>query len=499
MNLWPHQTKALAELALLAPGESVCVTSPTGGGKGLIISESIKSAQTSVLYTNRKMLLQQTAKRLDAAGIQHGIRAAGHESDFGQPHQLSSIQTEDARVIKKGTWILHDSQLVQIDEAHVQKEATACEIVARHRKYHKSTLIGYTATPLGIGHLYDRLIVAGTNSELRACGALVPAYQYGPDEPDMGNIKRTKTGEYRQADIVKAIMTHTIFGRVIDHWKQLNPEAKPTLLFAPGVKESLWFAQQLCDAGIPAAHIDGNDVWMDGEFRKSDDEARDELMNRSRDGSIKIICNRFVLREGIDAPWLECGIFATMFGALTSFVQSGGRLLRTHSGKDRATIIDHGGNWHRHGSLNSDRIWELDSTDYIVSECREERMRQKKEREPIVCIRCTMIRMSGSVCPGCGYEQHSRSRMVIQASGNLKEMAGDIYNPRRTMKSPTAGSIWKNHYYRARNRGATFNQARALFAYENNWQWPPHDLPLMPIEERDWFKRIKDVPVERLR
>jgi superfamily II DNA or RNA helicase len=278
----------------------------------------------------------------------------------------------------------------------------------------------------------------------------------------------------------------------------LNETEKPTLLFAPGVKESLWFAEQLTKEGIPSAHIDGNDVWLKGSFYRSDQEARDELRRMAESGDVKIICNRFVLREGIDWPFIEHMIFATIFGALTSYLQSGGRGLRAHHGKPFVTVQDHGGNWWRHGSLNSDREWSLDTTDYMVSEAREERLRKRKEPEPICCPKCFGLRLSGPQCPFCKFIHHERSRMVVQLDGSLKEMHGNIFRVRRIDGRQDIVKHWTKYYYRGRNADMTFNQVRGLYAYENNWKWPPDGLPFMPKEELDWFRHVSEVPVDRL-
>lgn len=501
MELWEHQRRGLAELwELMTPGNAICFTSPTGGGKTVCMTQILKHVGRSILYTNRRMLLDQTAKVLEREGISFGYRAAGHAPEFHRPIQLSSIQTEASRVIKRDSWPLHDAEVVLIDEAHANKEGVMCELIRRHREA-GAIIVGVTATPLDIGHIYDHLVVAGKTRELIDAGVLLPAKQYGPDEPDLRHVKRTKTGEYKQAEIVKAIMTHSIFGRVIDHWRRLNPEEKATIGFAPGVKESLWFAEKCCAEGINAAHIDGDNVWIDGTLYKSDEAARDELKLRSAEGDIKIVWNRFVMREGIDWPHLYHGIFATIFGSLVSFLQSGGRLLRADRNQpDMKYVIiqDHGGNWHRHGSLNSDRQWELGASDYAVCGVREERMREKKEREPICCPKCFALRLSGPDCIQCGHRSDMRSRMVVQADGSLKEMKGDIYRPRRTYRQGDVEDKWKKYYFRCKKAGMTFNQASALFAMENNWQHPPRNISLMPIAELDWFRTVGDVPMSRL-
>lgn len=281
-----------------------------------------------VIYTNRKMLLEQIAQRLEVAGIEHGIRASGYAPALLRSVQISSMQTEKARVFDSGRWELHDAKLVLVDEAHNQTGDVAEKVIHQHVAA-GAVVCGFTATPLGIGEIYDHLIIAGTNSELRKCGALVPCYTYGPDEPDTQKIKPTATGEYTEADVRKVMMTPTIFGRVQKWHLKLNPDLRPAILFAPGVAESIFFAEQYVKAGIPAAHIDGDDIWVDGKFYSSTPSGRADVLAMSEAGELKVICNRYVLREAIDMPWLFHGIGATVFGSLSSFLQSGGRLLRT--------------------------------------------------------------------------------------------------------------------------------------------------------------------------
>jgi DNA repair protein RadD len=502
MNLWPHQQRAVEELPdLLVPGSRVVTTAPTGGGKSLIVEEMIREFGSFTLYTNRKMLLEQLAERLRKASIPHGILAAGHKPDFNQPVQLASIQTMLARSVKRTLWDIPRSRVVGIDEAHLNAGGSMQALVDQHMRY-GAACWGITATPLDIGHFYNHLHVAGTVSELRACGALVPAIHYAPDEPDTRGLKRTKTGEYAERDVVKKIMSATIIGRVIDNYFKLNKQQSPTVLFAPGVKESLWFCEELNKAGIPAAHIDGDRVSMDGEHYVSSHEAREEVRDRLQDGRLKVVCNRFVLREGIDWPFVQHLIFATIFGSLGSYLQSGGRGLRAcpSVGKEHVTIQDHGGNWHRQGSLNSDREWNLSDTNYMVSELREQRMKKKEEREPITCPKCHMVRLSGSGCPGCGLASSIKTRMVVQKDGSLKAQTGDIYRMPVVDRGPreTIEKRWESCYWSCKKKGETFRQAYGLYHYRHDWKAPPEGLPLMPQNERDWFLPIKDVPMERL-
>ena len=504
-RLWPHQNRCLNELAeAIASGQrKICVTSPTGGGKSRIVFEHIIRANEPIsLYTDRVMLKEQLARNMTEAGLSFGIRAAGHEEDWADV-QICMIQSEVSRCVKGGRTI-HPAKQVIFDEAHKQVADTSIAI----RELHGDVIdIGVTATPLGIGHVYDHLIIAGTNSELRECGALVPAHTYGPDEPDtkwVGTVK-VDDGECGIAKSKRMEFAKRVFGSVVEHYHQYNPEQRPALLFAPGVPEAMYFCEQLTEAGIPTAHIDGKNCVIDGQVVATSPEVRDEIAARSLNGDIKVVTNRFVLREGIDWPWIYHGIFATVFGSLTSYLQSGGRILRAHPSLDRVVIQDHGGNWWRHGSLNANRDWKLEYTDRIVAGLREKNIREKKEPEPIVCVKCGACRLSGATCAKCGYQYVQKSRVVLQKDGIMREMKGDIFRARRILsESQKIRDEWSGRVRAIRNskkptvQTMTFAQLDATFARDHNWQYAPRTCPSMPIKETDWFRPIKDVPMGEL-
>lgn len=510
MKLWAHQVRALEDIddAICAGETNICVTSPTGGGKSQMIFELIHARDDAIsLYTDRRMLLAQIAEGLSDEGISYGMRAAGHKPDLAQRIQLSMMQTEGSKTSNGRA--VHPSDLVIIDEAHKMAADTMMALDEEHLNLKPNRIkIGTTATPLGIGHFYDHLVVAGTNSELRDCGALVPAYHYGPDEPDTKWIKNIKVdgGECGIPNARRNEYVHCVFGRVLDHIHIYNPQLLPMLLFAPGVEQSKWFAQELTKHGIPSAHIDGTEIWVDDMELDPTDDNRAMLAERSRIGDIKCVCNRFVMREGINWPWLYHGILATVFGSLTSYVQAGGRLLRNHQYLPGHVIIqDHGGNWHRHGSLNSDREWDLGYDDRIAQGMRKTRLQNKQDSEPIVCPKCYACRLSGPECPQCGYRHTKRVRGVLQKDGTLREMRGDIYRaPRRMEPSEKVEKDWVGRIRGIRKSikpkvmTMTFAQAEVSFARDHKWMYPPRGLPEQPLDPADWFRPIQKVPYDRL-
>ncbi len=513
---WLHQAKGIVETydAREAGFRKICVTSPTGGGKSQMIRQMIEDGRQqrlkSILYTNRKMLLEQISGVLTAAGIGHGLRASGHDPRLLDDVQVSSISTENSRVFGSGRWPLHEADQIFIDEAHGQKGAIARKLIDEHLA-RGATIYGFTATPLDIGDIYEKLVVAGVNSELRACGAHLPCYMFSPDEPDMRWIKaKSKSGEFTEGQARKAIMRPRIFARVLESFRELNAEGRPTILFAPGVRESVWFAEQFREAGISAAHIDGENISFgetegEGDDKKSivepsTPQMRADILGGSEDGSIKVLCNRFVLREAIDAPWLGHCIFATIIGSIVGYLQSGGRLLRSHPSLDRVTVQDHGGHWWRPGlgSLNADRHWELNYSSKEYAAKAESDFREKREQEPIRCPKCGAIRRGGERCHECGFITTKKSRMVVQVDGTLKEMKGDIFKPQVVSTRDDTEKLWNKYYFSSKNSGQTFSQARGRFKHDQGY-WPPTNLPLMPLREIDWASKIKDVPFSDLK
>ena len=96
-------------------------------------------------------------------------------------------------------------------------------------------------------------------------------------------------------------------------------------------------------------------MYIDGEEYASDPLKRAEVIDKLRAGDIKVICNRYVMREGIDIPELYHIILATPIGSLSSYVQVVGRALRNHPSLDKVIVQDHAGNFWRHGSANANR------------------------------------------------------------------------------------------------------------------------------------------------
>lgn len=515
---WDHQPAAINfivqkthQLSKLKTKPRIIVASPTGAGKSRIVMEAMKrlnaEGKRTAFVVNRRTLITQFSDSAKSDGISFSMLASGYgDGDLSAPNVIIAADTLISRVLKKDGASMPLVDVVFIDEAHLNCNGGKFEILKRFTDS-GAIVYGITATPIGMAHAYDDIAIFGTNSELRKCGALMPAMVYGPDEPDMRHIKRVNV-EFVQKDVEKWFgkHRHQIFGRVLEFYKILNPQQRPAILFAPGLGESVWFVDELEKAGVSAVHIDGEDIYRNGQYLASDPVTRKKVFEQVRNGQIKIISNRHVMREGIDLPELYHEIIATPIGSLRSYIQIVGRVLRHHKSLDdvgHVVIQDHGGNWWRHGSPNMDRDWqelwrcpENYSTEFKASQHKE-----GKEPEPINCPQCRSIRASGRQCQKCGYVADLSRRSVWQVNGDLKDLHGAVYKPMRRKKKEDTEDIWRNMVIAAKrsksDRPMTWRQAEALFFLRHGY-YPPRDIFYMPKDDAVMWWRIRETPNSEL-
>lgn len=537
INPWRHQEKGVAEtIRVLDDGFSACMTSPTGSGKTdmfiALTNWGLKQKKKVLLLTNRILLTEQTRRVFHSAKVFAGVVSSSmpqYEYDDAEV-QIATIQTVLSRRKNSNYWL--GAGLVLPDEMHQLGSGASAELLNEYQD-RGSMVAGATATPLGVSNVCDKLVVAAGTRELQDEGLLCFAEWFAPLELDTRKLTKGKVdlsiaendarrtwGPLRGGDAVKAV----IVGNILEHYKRLHPRLIHTLAFAPGVKESVWAARHCWMNGIRALHIDGADFWCDGELydRKRDEQRLKDYMQEWRDGDIPIIWNRFVLREGINEPCMECLLLATPVGSYRSLLQMVGRVLRTSKETPRmARVIDFGGAWWRHGSVNVnvdwDAVFECDDPD-VLPKNRIAEHRETGETVGRACPKCGMVHKSKGrilACQYCGHElfRGKSSRPIIQADGTLSEVNGEPIKQWAIKAKPENEKIWASLYWNAikNEKDVTFNQLYQQFGYRMAveqgsrekpafWKsyYPPRDTPLMPIKPNAWHSLVKDVPKENL-
>jgi hypothetical protein len=83
--------------------------------------------------------------------------------------------------------------------------------------------------------------------------------------------------------------------------------------------------------------------------------------------------------------------------------------------------------------------------------------------------------------------------------GRMVTKDGHLVKPKYVAMKPDTQRLWNNLYFGFKRKGVdrTFNQLAGFFAHEYGYH-PPKDLDFMPKESSDWYRKIVDVPANRL-
>ncbi|HBH91397.1 MAG TPA: hypothetical protein DDY27_15985, partial [Hyphomonadaceae bacterium] len=193
-------------------------------------------------------------------GIKAGVVASEFSTDADPtaPLQICQLQTVAARL---GDYrhMFPFADVVIVDEAHQQTGEQAEKVFNKHVDS-GAFLLGFTATPVNMGGLYEKLVCKASFKQLLECNAHLPVMCFGPDRPDLDRLKTSQSGEFSQQVNIKLNEPKRIFGTVFENWQRLNPEGLSTIGFAPGVKESRYFHEKFVANDVTSAHVDGERV-----------------------------------------------------------------------------------------------------------------------------------------------------------------------------------------------------------------------------------------------
>tara|TARA_R100000664_G_scaffold34016_1_gene53434 strand:+ start:5789 stop:7360 length:1572 start_codon:yes stop_codon:yes gene_type:complete len=468
MDLWEHQKRGIQQSRACWADPKIkswCVVAPPGAGKSLMMRRmaipATESGKRVSIYLHRRMLTRQTIDLFLKEGVDFGVIANGFEQYQNDEAslQICSLPTVYSRM-EKFNFRWPYSDLVIVDERHQQVERQASVVFSRHIN-EGAQIAGFTATPVGLNGHAQKLVNAGTYREMLDVGAHLPVEHYMPDSPSLEKLKKSRI---TTPENIAYNRVPTIFGRVYEHWKKLNPDQLPAVGFAPGVEQAIWFADLFRQKGVACCSLDAktsvfveknnNGVFVKKEYT-TDESTRKEVLDGSADGKYKIVWNRFILREAIDLPaWYHC-ILCTTMGSLSTYLQTTGRVLRNFPGYDKVILQDHSGNIDRHGFCNEERAWILGSTNISMFKKRMKKLLAKKDLVEIVCPKCFAYRTHGSDCPKCGFRYFKNTRTVRMISGELKKV--DIY--KRKSDRQKCESILKSCFWICARSNRTFQQA----------------------------------------
>ena len=391
MELRPYQQR-LIEMARAEMREGkrrVLIVAPCGAGKTILSAfmcgEHAAKGGKILYLAHRAELLSQAAQTFERAGIAEAKPFKGESAiKVGESITVMSVQTAARRTGK-----MQQPTMIVVDECHHIASQTYQHVI---NAWPDAYVVGLTATPVrldgkGLGDTFQAMVSAVDAKWLIDHHFLAPYRYFSVPGIDTSGLKKVR-GDYAAGDmeaLFSAAGNAKIAGDVIKHYKRIA-EGQQAICYCPTVRISKDYAEKFRKAGISAEH-------MDGGTPKAE---REGIVERFRQGEVKIICNVDLLGEGFDVPDCAVTIMLRPTASLSLYIQQAMRCMRYREGK-RAIIIDHVSNYKRHGAPDADREWTLNGKKRKVKESDVPKTR--------TCPECyAELEANVKKCPECGYE-----------------------------------------------------------------------------------------------
>lgn len=369
---------------------SIIVQSPPRSGKTVVMAHIAKGATDKknhvLFFSHRKEINDQVVKTFKANAVNLAYCTIG------------SVQS----LVRKIDG-LPPPEIILVDEAHHIKAASYKKIL---EAFPKSLKLFFTGTPVrlngqGFEELADDLIIGKSIKWLQEHGNIAPFKYYAPNLIDLSKLKKSG-GDFTQKSIDEAFKK-AIYGDVINHYIKLS-KGKQAICYAHNVATAERVSDEFNQSGITSKVVHG----------KTPKKERDRLMKQFRDGEILVLVNVELFTEGVDLPDVTTCIMLRPTQSLSLFLQFAMRPLNPQTGKT-AILIDHVGNYSRHGFPNEDRAWSLQGLSKKRSEYNTKGELTIKQCED--CFGCFDSSVTRT-CPYCGHEPVLTERELE----NIKEI-----------------------------------------------------------------------------
>lgn len=325
---------------------SVMVQMPTGTGKTHLLAAIVKefldgSGEGEVwIVAHRRELVEQiegTVARYEMGKDDRRIR-------------VFSIQwlSRNRRTVEGSP------ALIVIDEAH---HALATTYRMLWEIYPDTRKLGMTATPCrldrkGFAALFDTLITSWSVAEFIGRGWL-SSFDYVSVRPDSleqrwvdSLTKRGADGDYQVREMDAVLNCPSGIGRLYRGMMRYAA-GKKGIVYAVSIGHARQIATCYNSHGVPSAAIDS----------RTPARERKTLVEKFREGRIRVLVNVDIFSEGFDCPDVEFVQLARPTLSLAKYLQQVGRGLRKSGSKESCILIDHVGLHRLFGLPTNQRDW----------------------------------------------------------------------------------------------------------------------------------------------
>lgn len=436
------------------------LAAPTGAGKSVMMLQMIQLAvakgKRCMFVCERRNLVEQFSRHLDAHDIDHGILMANHWRH--NPEAL--VQVASAQTLERmELWPAID--FVFLDELHVLMRKSIVNMLETRPLLR---VVGATATPFNplIPKYFTAVVSVISMRELVEQGNLVPFRVFVAHEIDTNGVK-TVAGEWQKDELEKR--GQQIVGDIVGDYLKLSMDVfggfRKTICFSCGIAHGAELVQRFADAGVNAVQLASG---VDDEYKA------DVLAEFAKPGSgIDMLISVDMLARGYDQTDIEHVILARpLKKSFSQHVQMVGRGARSHEDKQKCVVQDHTGNWVRFlGDWND--LYENGVQELTGAEDKKPRKEpSQKDKEAAKCPKCGCIWPGNAdVCTHCGHVRQ-RKNDAISLPGEMLELSAT--------KAEKFSSETKERWYRemlgyCRKHGK--KEGCAFFWYEHKFGVKP--------------------------
>lgn len=366
INLRPYQeaaVEAAVEAFTCKRKRNGIIIIPTGGGKSWVIAAIAQRLDKPILIfcPSREIVIQNYEKMCKINPMFSSVYSASVGCK-----DINRITFATIGSVMNHMEDFQQFKYVMVDECHLCNSKGG-----QYKTFFEAAdrqIIGLTATPYRLSRgfngmsmlkfltrtrprIFDEVLYYCQISELLAKGYLADLRYFDCTQLDMSNVHTNSTGndfdenslklEYERSGFYDQLTSTTL--RVLKPKNKIP--RKGVLVFTRFTEEAERLVGKLQQKGI-------NSAIVTGETPKKEREA---ILEKFKNGTIKVVSNVGVLTTGFDYPALDTVILARPTKSLSLYYQIVGRAIRPFKDKD-GWIIDLCGNFRTFGKVSDLRI-----------------------------------------------------------------------------------------------------------------------------------------------
>lgn len=315
-------------------------------------------------------------------------------------------------------------------------------------------VVGLSGSPFTkwLGATYTNVVSRVTVNSLVEKDKLILPMVYIAKPIDMKGAKKNTFGEWTNKEVAER--GAKITGDIVSEWESKTKAVfggpAKTIVFCAGVDHGKDLAERFAAKGFTFIALS----------HKSDPQYRADAMEEfaKPDSFIHGLIATDLLTKGFDQTDISVMISARPFTkSFSSHVQQIGRIMRVHSSKDKALLLDHSGNYLRHREQWDD---VCENGVHVLNDVSEEAKKEPtdKEKEAAKCPKCGLLWPANADMCACGYVRERRNS-VSELAGEMFELVG------KKEKKEKFSMEQKTDFY------AMSIQYRILKGYKKGWEF----------------------------